>query len=45
MMRPVLAVLLITPLCAQTPAQLEAREVSVASVMYQMSEKGVAVDA
>ena len=35
MMRHLLAVLLITPLCAQTPEQLEARGVSIANAIYQ----------
>ena len=35
MMKHLLALLVIAPLCAQTPEQLEARGVSVSNAMYQ----------
>jgi hypothetical protein len=44
MMKHLLALLVIAPLCAQTPEQLEARGVSVANAMYQ-GKSAVRLDA
>ena len=44
MMKHMLALLLIAPLCAQTPEQLEARGASVANATYQ-GKSAVRLDA